>query len=290
MPLDQIEEEKKKTDLDESEMSFLEHLEALRWHLIRSILAILVFTIVAFIYGRWVFQNIIFAPSRSDFWTYRMLCELGKKISTNALCFDTLNFVIQSRQLSGQFMMHMTASVIIGLVIAFPYVFWEIWSFIKPGLYRRERKAASGATLVVSLLFMIGVFFGYYVLAPLSINFLANYQIDPSIKNEFDIISYVSTLITLVLACAILFQLPVLVYFLARIELLTASFMRTYRRHAIVVILILAGVITPPDVVSQILVALPLTVLYEISINIVVRVEKRRLKEEKRMEKLQTSA
>lgn len=280
MPLDQLSNESIGEDgeLKEAEMPFLDHLEVLRWHLIRAIAAILLCTIWAFTAKTFVFKTIIFAPSRPDFWTYQQLCVLAEWLSTPVLCIDSLDFIIQSRRLTGQFMMHITASVVVGFVVAFPYVFWEIWRFVRPGLLPREKKAARGATFFVSLLFILGVLFGYYVVAPLSINFLSSYQIDPSIKNEFDIVSYVSTLTTLVLACAILFQLPVVVYFLARVGILTPEFMRTYRRHAIVVILVLSAIITPPDFFSQILIAIPLSMLYEISIIIAKRVEKQRIK------------
>ncbi len=288
MPLDQITNEQvekhdpdaEDKDIKASEMSFLDHLEQLRWHLIRGIIVIAVFTVLAFMNGQWVFHNIIFAPARPDFWTYRQMCAAAEWLNSPALCIDSMNFIIQSRTLSGQFMMHITASVLIGLICAFPYVFWEIWRFIKPGLYKKEQKAARGASLYVSILFLLGVFFGYYIVAPLSINFLANYQIDPSIQNEFDIISYVSTLVTLVLACALLFQLPIVIFFLARVGLISPKFMRTYRRHAIIIILVISAIITPPDVFSQVLIAIPLTILYELSIGIASRVERRYFKEE----------
>lgn len=285
MPLDQITNEDlekqankidpEEADIEASEMSFLDHLELLRWHLIRALVAVGFFTVLAFMNGSWVFKNIIFAPTRTDFWTYRQLCLMADWLNSPVLCIDSMNFIIQSRTLSGQFFMHITASVILGLVCAFPYLFWEIWRFIKPGLYKKEQKAARGATFYVSLLFVLGVLFGYYIVAPLSINFLSNYQIDPSIRNEFDIVSYVSTLVTLVLACAFLFQLPIVVFFLARVGLITPKFMRTYRRHAIVIILVLSAIITPPDVFSQVLIAIPLSFLYEISIGIASRVEKK---------------
>lgn len=264
MPLDQIE--------DESEMTFLDHLEELRWHLIRSLIAIAVFSVAAFLAKGLIFHTIILGPSRTDFWTYQALCRLAEFLKSPALCMDELPFIIQSRQMTGQFSMHITSSFVVGLICAFPYAFWEIWRFIKPGLYPRERKAARGATFFVSLLFITGVAFGYFIVTPVSINFLSNYQLDPSIKNEFDIVSYVSTFITLVLACGILFQLPIVVLFLTRAGLITPPLLRKYRRHAIIVILILGAVLTPPDPFSQILVALPLFGLYEVSILISKRV------------------
>jgi len=267
MPLDQIE--------DEVEMNFLDHLEELRWHLIRSLVAIMVFAIAAFVAKGLVFHTIILGPSRPDFWTYEMLCRLSELLKSPALCINELPFIIQSRQMTGQFSMHVTSSFVIGIICAFPYAFWEIWRFVKPGLYPRERKAARGATFYVSFLFTIGVVFGYFIVTPISINFLSNYQLDPSIMNEFDIISYVSTVITLILACGILFQLPIVVYFLTRAGLVTPEFMISYRKHAIIVILILGAMLTPPDPFSQILVAMPLFGLYQVSIYISRRVIKK---------------
>jgi sec-independent protein translocase protein TatC len=269
--------------VDDKEMSFIDHLEELRWHLIRSLVAILVFTVVAFIYKDFFFGRIVLGPARLDFWTYRKLCELGQLIDSPALCFDKLNFTLQSRNMSGQFLMHLTSSFVIGLIIAFPYVFWELWRFVRPGLYENERRVTTGVVLVVSLLFLTGSLFGYYILTPISVQFLANYTLDPSIVNEFDIISYVSTLLTLVLGCALLFQLPMLVYFLAKAGIVDAQSMRIYRRHAIVVIFVVAAIITPADVFSQIIVALPLILLYEISIFIAGFVKKK----EERQEALQ---
>ena len=261
-------------------MSFLDHLEELRWHLVRSLIAIFVFTILAFVSKEIVFGQIILGPSKTTFWTYRMLCELSAYFSSPSLCIEQLPFVIQSREMTGQFSMHVTSSFVIGLICAFPYAFWEIWRFVKPGLYDKEKKAASGATFFVSLLFMLGVFFGYFVVTPLSINFLANYQLDASILNEFDIISYVNTVMTLVLACAVLFQLPIVVYFATKAGLVSASFLKTYRKHAIVAILILGAIMTPPDPFSQIFIALPLTLLYEVGIVIALRIEKNDRKQE----------
>ena len=253
---------------EEKEMSFLDHLEELRWHIIRSLAAILVFSVLAFLSKKIIFHGIILAPSRPDFWTYRMLCKLGDIINTNVLCVEELPFIIQSRQMTGQFMMHITSSFVIGLILAFPYAFWEIWRFIKPGLYDKEKNVARGAVFFVSLLFGIGVMFGYFVVTPISINFLSNYQLDPSISNEFDIISYVSTVSMLVLACAIMFQLPIVVYFLTKAGIVTPKMLTRYRKHSIIVILTLSAILTPPDVMSQILIALPLLGLYEVSIMI----------------------
>lgn len=275
MALDQYKEEE-----EEEGMSFLDHLEQLRWHLLRSISAVLIFTVAAFLAKSFVFGQVILGPSKVDFVTYRILCRVSDYLSIPPLCIDTLPFTIQSRQMTGQFSMHITSSMVVGLIVAFPYLFWEVWKFISPGLYDKERNAARGAVFFVSLLFFAGAAFGYYILAPLSINFLANYQLDPTILNEFDITSYVSTLTMLVLASAIMFQLPVVIYFLSMSGLVTAAMLRTYRRHAIVSILILAAVITPPDVISQILIAMPILVLYEAGIQIAKRLEKKKAAQE----------
>jgi len=269
----------------ETEMSFLDHLEELRWHLIRSFSAIAIFSIAAFASKTLVFHTIILGPSRPDFWTYRMLCKLGELLGSSAICIDSLSFIIQSRQMTGQFTMHITSSFVIGLILTFPYAFWEIWRFVKPGLYPKERKAARGATFYVSFLFITGVIFGYFIMTPISVNFLASYSLDPSIANEFDIISYVSTVTTLVLASGILFQMPVVTYFLTTAGLIGPSLMKQYRKHAVVSILILGAMLTPPDPFSQILIALPLVGLYQISIWISTVVTGRQEKALKKIER-----
>lgn len=270
MALDQFKEEEE----EEEGMSFLDHLEALRWHILRAISAVLILTIIAFLAKSIVFGVIILGPSKVDFITYRLFCDLGNFLGIAALCIDKLPFTLQSREMTSQFSMHMTSSLVVGFVVAFPYLFWEVWRFISPGLYDKEKNAARGAVFFVSFLFFLGASFGYFVLAPMSINFLANYQLDPSIINEFDISSYISTLTMLVLASAIMFQLPVVVYFLSKSGLVTSGMLKSYRRHAIVVILIVSAIITPPDVVSQVLIAMPILVLYEAGIQIAKRLEK----------------
>lgn len=265
-------------DSEEGGMSFLDHLEELRWHLIRSAIAIAVFMIAGFIFHHEVFNLLILPPSKVDFVTYRVLCDIGNFVGIQSLCVDKMNFSLMSREVSGQFMMALTTAAIVGLVVAFPYIFWEIWRFIKPGLKIEEKKAARGAVFYVTLLFFMGVLFGYYVVAPFAINFLVNFQIDESIINQFDIGSYIGILATLTLACGITFQLPIAIFVLTKIGVVTPLFLRTYRRHSLVVILIVAAVITPsPDAISQILVSIPLYILFEISILVSQRVEKARL-------------
>ena len=272
MPLDQ---EFDNPTHEESEMTFIEHLEELRWHVIRAAGAIIVFTIGAFIFIEEIYDKIILAPSRSDFWTYRMLCKIADFTGAQGLCINQLDFELQSREMAGQFTMALMSALIIGLLFAFPYAFWEVWRFIKPGLKPTERKMSRGAVFYVTFLFMSGVLFGYYIVAPLAINFLANFKLDPRIKNQFDITSYVGLISILTLACGLTFQLPVVAFVLSKIGFLNPRFMREYRRHAFVVILILAAIITPsPDVLSQVLVALPLSLLYEISIFVSAWVER----------------
>ena len=260
----------------EKEMSFLDHLEELRWHFIRSLMAIILFAIIAFFSKSIVFGVIILGPSKSDFWTYNVLCNIGQLINIKFFCIEKLPFIIQSRQMAGQFMMHISSSFVIGIICAFPYAFWEFWKFISPGLYSNEKKAARGATFYVSFLFFIGILFGYFILTPISINFLANYQIDPSILNEFDIISYVSTVSTLVLASGLVFQLPMVIYFLTKAGIVNKNMLKEYRRHAMVVILVFGAILTPPDPFSQIVLAIPLIGLYQISIYISGRVKNKK--------------
>jgi sec-independent protein translocase protein TatC len=252
---------------DEKEMSFLDHLEELRWHIVRSVVAIMIFMILAFFFTPWIFQNIIFAPTRIDFPTFKWLCDLGHYTgSEDTLCAKPFPFKIQSRYMTGQFTMQVLAAFVIGFIISFPYVFWELWRFIKPGLKTNERKGSSGAVAAVSFLFLLGISFGYFILCPMMTWFFSSYSISDVIVNEFDITSYVSTFIALVFGSGLLFQLPVVVYFMTKVGLLTPAFMRTYRRHAIIVILIIGAIVTPPDPLSQVLISLPLFLLYEISI------------------------
>jgi sec-independent protein translocase protein TatC len=263
---------------EEKEMSFVDHLEELRWHLIRGIIAVAVCTIVAFVSKKFVYDVLILSPSREDFWTFKMLNQFFEMIGSD-IKMGKVNIKFQNITMTGQFMMHITSSIVIGIICAFPYFFWEIWRFIKPGLYKKEQKAARGATFYVSFLFITGVLFGYYIISPLSIKFLASYQLSSDIDNIITIASYISILTTLVLACGILFQLPVVVYFLARVGLITPAFLRAHRRHSVVIILILSAVLTPPDIFSQVFIAMPLSVLYEVGIWIAVRVERKNLKE-----------
>jgi sec-independent protein translocase protein TatC len=261
------------TDKQKGEMTFLEHLEELRWHIIRSAVVIVVFAVLAFIYKNIVFDLIILGPSRSDFITNTLLCRLGQAMNIPRLCFNTTPIVLQSIEMAGQFTTHIKISIIAGLIVASPYVFYEIWKFVRPALYSKERKVARGAVLAVSLLFFTGVMFGYFIICPLTVNFLINYRVSEVAQNNIKLMSYVSTVTGIGMAAGVVFELPAVVYFFTKIGLITPAFMKKYRKHAIVVILILAAIITPsPDIFSQLLVAVPLFFLYEISILISKRV------------------
>ena len=271
------------TKKQKEEMSFLEHLEVFRWHLVRSAFAILFFAILAFIFKEIVFDKILLAPKNPDFLTYKILCYLSQHMGMgNALCMDELPFILMNISMSGQFSTHIMTSVVAGFVMAFPYVFWEVWRFISPALYDEESNVAKGVVFFSSSLFLIGVLFGYYVVSPLSIHFLGSYQVSQTVENQISLSSFISTVSTVCLANGVVFELPILVYFLTKIGLLTPEFMRTYRKHALVLTLIFSAIITPPDITSQILVALPLMLLYEISIKISGRVLR---KQEKKLKK-----
>ena len=273
---------------EEKEMSFLDHLEELRWHVVRSVAVIFIFMILAFIFVPWIFDNIIFAPAKIDFPAFKYMCQLGKLTGLEeTLCVTELPFKVQSRNMTGQFMMSLTAAFVIGLIVAFPYVVWEFWSFVKPGLQTKERKFSKGAVFAVSFLFMLGVLFGYYILCPMTIWFLSTYSISNMIVNEFDITSYVSTITSLILGCGLLFQFPIVIYFLSKVGIVTPELMRKYRKHSIVVILVLGAIITPSgDPFSLTVISLPLYMLFEISIFISATVERRK----KRAEALELKA
>lgn len=266
---------------EEKEMTFLDHLEELRWHIIRALFAVIILTVAAFIYAPWIFENVIFGPAHTDFIFFKWMCNLGKLVgSEETLCIKSLPFKVQSRQMMGQFMMHLVSSFVLGLIVAFPYVAWELWSFVRPGLHSKEQRFSRGAVFFITLLFFMGVSFGYFIMSPLAVYFFSNYQLSPIIQNEFDITSYVSTIIMLVFGSGILFQLPIVVYFLSKIGLVTPAFMRTYRRHAIVIILVVGAIVTPPDPFSQLMIGIPLLLLYEFSILISAWVIRRQKKEE----------
>ncbi len=271
-----------------AEMSFFQHLEALRWHLIRSAAAILLFTIFAFAFYDFIFNNIIMAPTRTDFWTYRMMCSMGAALHNllpfldpKGFCVQSIKFQLINTDLAGQFNLQFSSSIMIGLILGIPYLLYEIWRFIRPALHDRERKAASGFVFYCSFLFMLGVLFGYYVVTPLSIRFFVNYTISDKITNMFSIDSFISSETMLTLVAGIVFQLPIVVYILSSLDILTPKFMREKRRYATIIILVLAAIITPsPDALTMLVVALPLFVLYEFSIWVAVVVQRRKKKSE----------
>ena len=267
---------KAKNSNPDGEMTFLQHLEELRWHIIRSLVAIVIGAIVAFMFKDIIFDHIILAPNNPDFITNRLLCRLADMVNVPLLCINQNPVELISIKLTGQFTTHITISLVAGLILAFPYVFREFWSFFRPALYEKERKYARGAVTMASLLFLAGIIFGYFIIAPLSINFLGTYRVSDLVTNQINITSYIGSVTSVALASGITFELPIVVFFLARIGVLTPEFMRKYRRHAIVVVLVVAAVITPPDVFSLILVSIPLLILYEVSIFLAARVVRQR--------------
>jgi len=247
-------------------MTFLDHLEALRWHLVRSAAAILLIAVVAFMNKEIVFDGIIMAPKRTDFLTYRVLCDLSAKYNLD-MCLDKVDFSVVNLNMSGQFTTHMWIAFMAGFVLGFPYLIWEIWRFVKPALSQKEIGYSRGIVFFTSLLFLLGVGFGYFIITPLSINFLGNYKVSAEIANSISMDSYINTVTVLSMSTGLVFELPMVVYFLSKLGVITPAFMRQYRRHAMVVNLIVAALITPsPDVTSQLMVAIPLFLLYEISI------------------------
>jgi sec-independent protein translocase protein TatC len=273
---------RKRGNSPRAEMSFVDHIEELRWHLIRSLIAIIVAAIAIFINIEFVFDRIILGPAHTDFISYQWLCSLGKLMNTEALCLEELQLQFQNTELSGQFMMSFSSSFMIGFIVSFPYVFWEFWKFLKPALNPNELKHARGIVFWSSVLFFMGVLFAYYIIAPFTINFFASYQLSPSFKNIITIANYYDTMSDLILGMGLVFELPVVVFFLSRIGLLTPVLMREKRKYAFVIIMILAAVITPPDMLSIWIVAIPLVILYEAGIHISEKVLKERRKRESR--------
>ncbi len=263
----------------ENEMSFLEHLEALRWHLIRASLAVVILGFAAFIAKDFIFDTLIFGPKKADFFTYELFCNISKMMGQGtSFCIDELPFRIQSRAVSGQFSAHLWTSVTAGFITAFPYILLELWRFIQPGLLQHEKKNARGFIFIASFLFFLGVLFGYYIVTPLSINFLGSYTVSDQVFNDFDLDSYISLLRASVLSSGLIFELPILMYFFTKIGLVTPALLKNNRKFAIVIVLSISAIITPPDIASQIIVTIPILILYEVSITISKIVHKRQLK------------
>ncbi|MDB5117952.1 MAG: preprotein translocase subunit TatC [Mucilaginibacter sp.] len=258
----------------ESEMSFFEHLEALRWHLIRAAISVVVFSLVAFLNYEFILNKIIMGPFYPNFWTYRMMCKLG-----DGFCVSKINATLINTEVAGQFMLQINSSLLIGIILSVPYILWELWRFIKPALLAKERKAASGFVFYATLLFVIGILFGYYVIAPESISFLASYTVSDTIKNTFTISNYLSMVTTITLIIGVVFELPILIYILASLGILTGTFMRKTRRYSIVILLIVGAIISPsPDFLTTMIATIPLFALYEVGIVVASVVEKRRNK------------
>lgn len=268
---------------ERSEMSFVDHLEALRGHLFKSVVAIAIGAIIGGIYNKFIIRNILLGPTHDDFPTYALICRIGKSLHLgNALCMQGIQLKLQSTEVSGQFSMWFAVILISGLIIAFPYVFYQFWSFVKPALTKKELSRTRGVIFWVSFLFFTGVLFGYFVVTPYAINFFFHFQLDEIVQNIWTINSYIDMILPLVLGSGLAFQLPLVVYFLAKIGIVNAQYLKKIRKYTIVVIFIVAGVITPgPDVVSQLAVAIPLLILYEISIILAARVDKEKAEEEK---------
>lgn len=263
------------------EMVFMDHIEVLRWHIVRAFVAIIIASIVVFFNIEWVFQYVILGPANKDFIAYKWFCSLGKLLHVDALCMEPITVQFQNTELSGQFMMSFSSSFMIGFIVAFPYVFWEFWKFARPALTENELKHTRGIVFWASSLFLLGVLFSYFIIAPFTINFFATYKLSPQFENIITISNYYDTMSDLVFGMGIVFELPILVYILAKIGILTPKLMRDNRRYAIVIIMVLAAIITPPDWFSIFLVAIPLVLLYEVSINISARLTKEREKKAK---------
>ncbi len=256
-------------------MSFFDHLEILRWHIIRSVIAITVFAILSFTFYDFVFNQIIMGPKNLDFWTYRMMCKVGAALNLEGFCVEKIPFNIINTELAGQFMLQINSCLLMAVALGFPYLLFEIWLFIKPALTDVERKSARGFVFYATVLFVIGALFGYYIVVPLSVNFLANVSLSDEITNQITIDSYLSTIATLTLGCGIIFLLPILIFILSKIGIMTPEFMRASRRYAIVIILVIAAIITPTaDVITLLTVSAPMFILYELSIMVSANVKK----------------
>ena len=266
-----------------NEMSFLDHLEDLRWHLIRICIAVVIVATLVFIFSRFVFDRIIFAPLEMSFPTYNMLCQAASFIGVNTtFCAQEMPMILQNRTMAGQFSADIWTAILGGFIISFPYVIYQLWKFISPGLHSNERKHSRGFIIISSLLFFIGVLFGYYIVTPLSLNFLANYSISTRVDNQIDISSYIALVRSSALASGLIFELPIIIYFLTKIGLVTPEILRKYRKYALVLVLVLSAIITPPDIASQVIVAIPILILYQVSIyisKVVIRNQKKKEKQ-----------
>lgn len=262
--------------VDDQEMSFLDHLEELRWRIVKSVIAILVFAIAMWFFKEWVIQNLFIAMTKPNFISFRMMCEWF------GLCSDEIPVNFQSTKVGAQFTYALLLSIVGGFIVAFPYVFNQLWGFVKPGLRENEKQVVKGITFYVTILFLLGVVFGYLVVAPLCIQFFGYFTMAPEFQNIWMIGSFMSLIISSVIFTGILFLLPVVIYILSKIGVVTPEFLKKYRKHAIVGVLILSAIITPPDFISQIIVSVPIIILYEVGIIISKRVERARNRAQRR--------
>lgn len=270
-----------KTNTEKAEMTFVEHLDALRVHLFRSAIAIGIGAVFIAIYNDFIIQRVLLGPTRSDFPTYTYLCKLSNYLGFgNKFCMKEIHLEMQSTTLTGQFDVYLDVIVIGGIVIAFPYILYQFWKFVKPALNKNELSNTRGVIFWVSLLFFIGIFFGYFILSPYTVNFFANFSLGNNIKNIPTISSYFNTVLPLTLGCGLAFQLPLILFFLAKIGIVSATSLKSFRKYAILIIVVITGIICPPDMFSQIICSVPLVVLYEVGILVCRRVEKKELKKE----------
>lgn len=260
-------------DGEGAEMGFLEHLDELRGTIISSIKAIAVFAVLALTFSRYVWDHVIFAPLSKDFVTFKLFCDkLG-------ICFEVSDFQIKTVELTESFFMDLKVSFFIGLILAFPYIFYKFWCFVKPGLYQKEQKVTKGVVFTCSLLFFSGIAFGYFILTPFAIKFFAGYSVSAMVDTEVSVAKLVSHLTVFIFPSGIMFQLPLVIYFLSKLGLVTDESMKAYRKHAFVAILIAAAILTPPDVLTQFMIGIPIYGLYEASI-IIARRQAKKLEKE----------
>ena len=250
-----------------NEMSFLDHLEELRWLLVRSTAAVLLFAVAAFLISDYIFDVIIFGPTKADFVTYRFFCDLSTQLgNSDLICVKEMPFIIQNTNMEGQINVLIWSCVTAGFILSFPFILWEVWKFISPALYESEKKHAKLFIFSSSMLFFMGVLFGYYIIVPMSVNFFATFTVSNVVINQFSIDSYIGMVKTSVIACGLFFELPIIIYFLTKVGLVTPDFLRKYWKYAVIIILVVAAIVTPPDVVSQIIVTIPMLIIYEASI------------------------
>ncbi|HJW31689.1 MAG TPA: twin-arginine translocase subunit TatC [Saprospiraceae bacterium] len=268
-----------------NEMSFFEHIEELRWHIIRSAVAVLVVSVGIFLMKDFIFQDIILGPTSPDFVTYRVFCEL-----LPSMCFYPGDLHIITRDIQEQFLSHVQVSVTLGIIVAFPFILYEFWKFIKPGLYKKEIRAAKGMVFICSFLFLTGVLFGFFIVAPIAITFLSTYSVSPDVANTTTLDALVNSMTMFTLPTGLVFELPVIMYFLAKIGLISYDFLKKYRRHAIVVIAVIAAVVTPPDAITMMMIGIPLYVLFEVSVIVVKRIDKEKKRKEEQEEQEEAEA